>query len=117
MSPVGGGGVGRHGALRPAPGPHGEWDRRWGLPKHFVEFYAAVPLLVWVGATSPPALSVCSIERGSNGGLGPFEWAQSGEPRVHGYQSEKILIKIHRTRKLLEMESRIAVAVSVLPWM
>jgi hypothetical protein len=30
---------------------------------------------------------------------------------------EKILIKIHRTRKLLEMESRIAVVVSVLPWM
>ena len=30
---------------------------------------------------------------------------------------EKILMKIHRTRKLLEMESRIAVAVSVLPWM
>ena len=29
---------------------------------------------------------------------------------------EKILIKIHRTRKLLKMESRIAVAVSVLPW-
>ena len=29
---------------------------------------------------------------------------------------EKILIKTHRTRNLLEMKSRVAVAVSVLPW-
>ena len=29
---------------------------------------------------------------------------------------EKILIKMHKTRKLLEMESRVAVPVSVLPW-
>ena len=34
------------------------------------------------GDYKSPAPSVCSIERGSNGGLGPFEWAQSGKPRV-----------------------------------
>ena len=36
MSPAGGGGVGRHGALVPALGPHDEWDWRWGLQKHAV---------------------------------------------------------------------------------
>jgi len=36
------------------------------------------------GDYKSPAPSVCSIERGSNGGLGPFEWAQSGKPRVLG---------------------------------
>ena len=34
MFPAGGGGVGRHGALVPALGPHDEWDWRWGLQKH-----------------------------------------------------------------------------------
>ena len=36
MFPAGGGGVGRHGALVPALGPHDEWDWRWGLQKHVV---------------------------------------------------------------------------------
>ena len=42
------------------------------------------------GDYKSPAPSVCSIERGSNGGLGPFEWAQSGKPRV---------LELHAARK------------------
>ena len=43
------------------------------------------------GDYKSPAPSVCSIERGSNGGLGPFEWAQSGKPCVQCYPRFKNL--------------------------
>ena len=41
------------------------------------------------GDYKSPAPSVCSIERGSNGGLGLFEWAQSGKPCVGGKLGNK----------------------------
>ena len=37
------------------------------------------------GDYKSPTPPVCSIERGLNGGLSPFEWAQSGKPRIRGH--------------------------------
>ena len=82
MFPAGGGGVGRHGALVPALGPHDEWHWRWGLQKTLCDMKRCGAAVDLGGDYKSPAPSVCSIERGSNGGLGPFEWAQSGNPRV-----------------------------------
>ena len=46
MFPAGGGGVGRHGALVPALGPHDEWDWRWGL-FCFVLFALQLSVCLW----------------------------------------------------------------------
>ena len=44
------------------------------------------------GDYKSPAPSVCSIEGRLDRVLGPFEWAQSGKPRVVGFLETPVLL-------------------------
>ena len=60
----------------------------------------------------PPSVPGCSSATTTH----TANFGQGDPTSTHIDSPEKILTKIHITRKVLEMESRIAVAVSVLPW-